>query len=61
MKISKKKKSVCLYGGVPKHEQKRELSRGVQVVIATPGRLMDLIEDVSFFSFFFPFLNVNLN
>lgn len=37
--------SVCLYGGVSKFEQKKELQQGVQVVVATPGRLMDLIEE----------------
>jgi superfamily II DNA/RNA helicase len=35
-----------LYGGVSKFEQKKELQQGVQVVVATPGRLMDLVEEV---------------
>eukprot|EP01012_Entosiphon_sulcatum_P008438 TRINITY_DN14576_c0_g1_i2.p1 TRINITY_DN14576_c0_g1~~TRINITY_DN14576_c0_g1_i2.p1 ORF type:complete len:410 (-),score=64.96 TRINITY_DN14576_c0_g1_i2:377-1582(-) len=34
----------CVYGGVPKQEQIQELRRGVQVCIATPGRLIDLLE-----------------
>lgn len=38
-------KSVCIYGGVPKHEQKQALASGVQVIVATPGRLLDLIEE----------------
>jgi len=38
-------KSVCVYGGVPKGFQKKELSDGAEVVVATPGRLMDLIEE----------------
>ncbi|OQR88668.1 DEAD/DEAH box RNA helicase [Thraustotheca clavata] len=37
--------SLCLYGGVPKHEQKRALKAGVQVVVATPGRLKDLVQE----------------
>lgn len=35
-------RSVCCYGGVPKWEQKRALRWGVEVVVATPGRLKDL-------------------
>lgn len=37
-------RSVCLYGGAPKYPQISTLSRGVDIVIATPGRLNDLIE-----------------
>ncbi|MEJ0029871.1 MAG: DEAD/DEAH box helicase [Bacteroidota bacterium] len=36
-------KSVLLYGGVPQGSQVQSLKRGCDVVIATPGRLMDLI------------------
>jgi ATP-dependent RNA helicase DDX5/DBP2 len=32
-----------VYGGVPKYNQARELSRGVEILIATPGRLIDLL------------------
>lgn len=35
--------SVCCYGGVPKWEQKSALRWGVEVVVATPGRLKDLV------------------
>ena len=36
---------VCVaYGGADIREQMRELERGCDVVIATPGRLCDLIE-----------------
>ena len=35
---------VCLYGGVPKGPQIRELKGGREIVIATPGRLIDLLE-----------------
>jgi len=38
-----KVRSICVYGGVPKWEQKQQLSRGVEVVVATPGRLIDLM------------------
>ncbi|OQP63129.1 DEAD/DEAH box helicase [Niastella vici] len=34
----------AVYGGAPIGQQIRELRRGVQVVVATPGRLIDLIE-----------------
>jgi ATP-dependent RNA helicase DDX5/DBP2 len=37
-------RSVCVYGGVPKGPQQRELRRGVELVIATPGRLIDMLE-----------------
>jgi len=33
----------CLYGGVSKGPQIRELERGVEIVIATPGRLLDCL------------------
>jgi ATP-dependent RNA helicase DDX5/DBP2 len=36
-------KNVCLYGGAPKGPQIRDLQRGVEIVIATPGRLIDLL------------------
>ncbi|KAJ6799468.1 putative DEAD-box ATP-dependent RNA helicase 14 isoform X3 [Iris pallida] len=36
--------SVCLYGGAPKGPQLKELYRGVDIVIATPGRLNDFLE-----------------
>ncbi|KAJ3086679.1 ATP-dependent RNA helicase dbp2, partial [Quaeritorhiza haematococci] len=41
---SSKIKNTCLYGGVSRGPQIRELSRGVEIVIATPGRLIDMIE-----------------
>jgi superfamily II DNA/RNA helicase len=35
---------VCLYGGAPYPVQNRQLQRGVDLLVATPGRLMDHIE-----------------
>nr|CAG8446293.1 977_t:CDS:2 [Entrophospora candida] len=37
-------KNTCVYGGVPKGPQARELSDGVEICIATPGRLIDMLE-----------------
>jgi ATP-dependent RNA helicase DDX5/DBP2 len=37
-------RSVCCYGGVPKGDQARDLRYGAEVVIATPGRLIDFLE-----------------
>ncbi|KAJ3062648.1 ATP-dependent RNA helicase dbp2 [Podochytrium sp. JEL0797] len=41
---SSKIKNCCLYGGVPKGPQIRELQHGVEICIATPGRLIDMLE-----------------
>lgn len=37
-------RSVCCYGGSPKYPQIQALQRGVECIIATPGRINDLIE-----------------
>ncbi|KAJ6772270.1 DEAD-BOX ATP-DEPENDENT RNA HELICASE 40 [Salix koriyanagi] len=34
----------CLYGGAPKIPQLKELERGADIVVATPGRLNDILE-----------------
>jgi len=39
-----KLKIVAVYGGSPIVRQIRELKQGAQVIVATPGRLLDLIE-----------------
>ena len=39
--------SVVIYGGVPKPAQQSVLRKGVDCVVATPGRLKDLINDGS--------------
>ena len=33
-----------IYGGVPQYQQVRALQRGVDIIIGTPGRIEDLIE-----------------
>jgi ATP-dependent RNA helicase DBP3 len=38
-------KGVCIYGGVPKQQQKQDLRNGAEIVVATPGRLMDLLDE----------------
>ena len=49
-------RSVCVYGGAPKSSQVRKIQGGVEVLIATPGRLNDLLEmkviDLSHIVFF---------
>lgn len=37
-------KTVCLFGGVPYPMQNRELSRPYEILVATPGRLIDHFE-----------------
>lgn len=41
---SSKIRNTCVYGGVPKGQQIRDLARGVEICIATPGRLIDMLE-----------------
>ncbi|XP_069593119.1 probable ATP-dependent RNA helicase DDX17 [Ranitomeya imitator] len=41
---SSRLKSTCIYGGAPKGPQIRDLERGVEICIATPGRLIDFLE-----------------
>lgn len=36
-------KNTCLFGGAPKSVQARDLDKGVEIVIATPGRLIDFM------------------
>eukprot|EP01038_Epipyxis_sp_PR26KG_P009905 gene9905-13325_t len=38
-------KAVCIYGGVSKSAQKNDLNGGAEVVVATPGRLIDLLNE----------------
>ncbi|KAM9990305.1 hypothetical protein ACTFIY_006339 [Dictyostelium cf. discoideum] len=36
--------NTCVYGGASKHAQVAALKKGVEIVIATPGRLIDILE-----------------
>ena len=38
-------KNTCVYGGAPKRAQAQDLQNGVEIVIATPGRLIDFLEN----------------
>lgn len=37
-------RNTCIFGGAPKGPQGRCLERGVEIIIATPGRLIDFLE-----------------
>lgn len=37
-------KTICIYGGAPYPVQNRELSRPYEILVATPGRLIDHLE-----------------
>ena len=37
-------KNTCVYGGAPKGAQLRDIENGAEIVIATPGRLIDFLE-----------------
>ena len=41
---SSKIKNTCLFGGAPKGPQIRDIENGCEIVIATPGRLIDILE-----------------
>merc|ERR1712232_792966 len=41
---SSKIKNTCCYGGVPKRPQEEDLRDGVEICIATPGRMIDFLE-----------------
>lgn len=41
---SSKIRNTCLFGGVPKYPQSMDLQAGVEIAIATPGRLIDMLE-----------------
>jgi ATP-dependent RNA helicase DBP3 len=38
-------KSLCIYGGVPKSTQRQALLEGVHILVATPGRLVDFVNE----------------
>ena len=37
-------KNTCVFGGAPKGPQLRDIENGVEICIATPGRLIDFLE-----------------
>ena len=37
-------RTTAVYGGAPKHAQKRQLDAGSEIVVACPGRLLDFIQ-----------------
>jgi len=37
-------RNTCIFGGAPKMPQTRDLQRGIEICIATPGRLIDFLE-----------------
>ncbi|KAH9496830.1 putative ATP-dependent RNA helicase ddx43 [Bulinus truncatus] len=37
-------RSICVYGGGDRREQKNKLLKGVEIVVATPGRLNDFVD-----------------
>jgi ATP-dependent RNA helicase RhlE len=37
-------RSTCIYGGVDMNPQIQELRRGIEIVVATPGRLLDHVQ-----------------
>jgi ATP-dependent RNA helicase DBP3 len=38
-------KSACIYGGASKEDQRKLLRKGVHITVATPGRLLDFINE----------------
>jgi len=38
-----KLKSLVIFGGVKQHQQEQQLKKGVDILIATPGRLLDFV------------------
>eukprot|EP01080_Neovahlkampfia_damariscottae_P009467 gene9467-1673_t len=38
-------KSTCIYGGVPYYTQKDDLLKGVDIVVGTPGRVLDMLQN----------------
>ena len=41
---SSRVKNTCVFGGAPKGPQLRDIENGCEIVIATPGRLIDFLE-----------------
>jgi superfamily II DNA/RNA helicase len=41
---SARMRNTCVFGGAPKGPQLRDIENGCEIVIATPGRLIDFLE-----------------
>jgi superfamily II DNA/RNA helicase len=41
-------RSISIYGGVGKHPQVKAIRNGVEIIVACPGRLLDLLNDRAF-------------
>jgi len=41
-------RSISIYGGVGKHPQIKAIRNGVEIIVACPGRLLDLLNDKAF-------------
>ena len=41
-------RSLSIYGGVGKHPQVKAIRNGVEIIVACPGRLLDLLNDKAF-------------
>ena len=44
-------RTACLFGGAPKGRQIRDLEQGAEICVATPGRLIDILEVTVFHLF----------
>ena len=42
---SNSSRSVCVYGGGNRREQINVVTKGVEIIVATPGRLNDLVQN----------------
>ena len=52
-------KSVCIYGGTSVPHQINQIKQGVNVLVATPGRLLDFL-DKGFISFRYASNSINM-
>lgn len=43
--------SICIYGGVPYDRQESAMARGLDIVVGTPGRVIDHLNRVPLISF----------
>lgn len=51
---------ICVYGGVGISEQIAELKKGAEIVVCTPGRMIDMLaaNNGNIFNFFGLFVNI---